>query len=115
MYDQAPVPDETLDGQLPDNDRMGISIGYGRKIGRINLDFSYLFLKFSDRDKENFVGYQDVTDTFPPTAASKPNGVVDAADRQMLSALRGGAAYPAGDGTYKSYANMLSVSASIKF
>jgi long-subunit fatty acid transport protein len=116
LFDQAPVPDETIDAQLPDNDRIGISVGFGRKIGRINLDLSYLFLKFSDRDKENFVGYQDVTDSFPPIKTpTVKDGIINAADQQMLGAMRGGIPYPVGSGTYKSHVNLLSVSASIKF
>lgn len=115
LYDKSPVPDATFDAQLPNNNRLGFSLGFGRKVGVINLDFSYMLLLFSDRDKENFVGYTDVTDTFPPGASSKPNGVVNAADRDMLKAMRGGVDYPVGDGTYKSNANLFSVSASMKF
>lgn len=105
MYDQAPVPDNTFDAQLPDADRIGGSIGLGYQVGVVTLDFSYLFLKFADHDKKNFVGYSDVT----------KDGVVDAADENTLKALRGGAAYPVGSGTYKSYVNLLAVSASFKF
>ncbi|MHB9031031.1 MAG: OmpP1/FadL family transporter [Candidatus Latescibacterota bacterium] len=105
LYDQAPVPDETFDAQLPDNDRLGLSVGFGRKIGIINLDLSYMFLKFSDRDKDNFVGYQDVT----------KDSEVNATDQATLSALRSGSAYPVGSGSYKSNAHLFSVSASVKF
>ena len=115
MFDQSPVPDATIDAQLPDGDRIGASVGFGRKVGMFTFDFSYLFLKFADHDKNNFVGYSDVTDTFPPTAQSKPDGVVNLADQNMLAAMRGGAEYPVGSGTYKSYANLFSLSASIKF
>jgi long-chain fatty acid transport protein len=115
LYDKSPVPEATFDSQLPDNNRIGFSLGFGRKVGVINLDFSYMRLMFSDRDKENFVGYTDVTDTFPPGASSKPNGVTNAADRDMLKAMHGNVAYPVGDGTYKSNANLFSVSASMKF
>jgi long-chain fatty acid transport protein len=114
LYDQTPVPDETFDSQLPCSDRLGLSLGFGRKVGMINLDFSYMFLKFSDRDKENFVGYPDVTDTFPPKTPAVKNNVVDGADQQLLGAMRGGA-YPVGEGTYKSNAHLFSVSASVKF
>jgi long-chain fatty acid transport protein len=115
LYDLTPVPDATLDSQLPDANRLGFSVGYGRKVGMINLDFSYLFLKFSNRDKKNFVGYQDVTNEFPPTATSKKDGVVNDADQAMLNYLYGGKGYPVGNGTYKSNANLFSVSASVKF
>ncbi len=114
MYDMSPVPEETFDAQLPDGDRIGVSVGFGRKVGLFTLDFSYLFLKFSSQDKKNFVGYSDVTGAFPTTTPS-PDGTVNLADEQMLAAMRGGAAYPVGTGEYKSYVNMLSLSASMKF
>lgn len=115
LYDKNPVPDETLDAQLPDGNRLGFSLGFGRKVGLINLDVSYMFLKLSDRDKANFVGYTDVTDTFPSTAKSKPDGLVNAADRDLLKTMRGGVAYPVGSGTYKNNTHLFSVSASMKF
>jgi long-chain fatty acid transport protein len=114
LYDQSPVPDETIDAQLPDNNRLGFSLGFGRKVGKFDLDFSYMFLKFMDRDKDNNVGYTDVTNEFPPTATSKKDGIANAADQSMLNTMRG-VTYPVGNGTYKSHANLLSVSASIKF
>ncbi len=114
LFDQSPVPDNTFDAQLPDSDRIGLSLGFGRKVGTVNLDFSYLFLMFSDHKKNNYVGYADLTDTFPPTPGSIPNGVVDAADQSMLSYIRG-AEYPAGNGTYGSNAHLFSVAASIRF
>ncbi len=95
LYDQAPVPNDTFDPQLPDNDRIGVSLGFGRKIDRLNFDASYMFLKFGDRDKDNLVGYS--------------------ADPEMLSLARGGIAYPVGAGSYKSYANLFSVSVSARF
>ena len=105
MYDQSPVPDGTFDAQLPDGDRIGAAVGVGRKVGLFTIDCSYLFLKFSKRDKDNFVGYADVNS----------NGVVNLADQKTLAALRGGVEYPVASGTYKSYVNLFSLSASIKF
>lgn len=104
MYDQAPVPDETFDGQLPDNDRFGGSIGFGFNVGKVTIDASYMYLKFSDRDKENLVGYSDVTG----------DQIIDDTDKQMLDTMAGGS-YPVGTGTYESYVNLFSVAASFKF
>lgn len=104
MYDQTPVPDETFDAQLPGNDRFGGSVGVGFNVGKVTIDASYMFLKFSDRDKDNLIGYSDV------------NGdqIVDETDKQTLDMISGGA-YPVGTGTYKSHVNLFSVAASFKF
>lgn len=114
LYDQNPVPDATFEAQLPDANRTGFSAGFGYTVSGVTFDFSYMFLKFASRDKNDLVGYTDVTDTFPPTAISKPNGVVDAADQSMLNSMIK-STYPVANGTYKSSANLLSISASYKF
>lgn len=105
LYDKTPVPDATFDAQIPDNNRTGFSVGFGRKVGLVNLDFSYMYLKFSNRDKDNFVGYQDVTG----------DKVVNAADANLLKTMRGGVPYEVANGTYKRSAHLFSVSASMKF
>jgi long-chain fatty acid transport protein len=105
LYDQNPVPDSSFDPQLPDANRVGISAGFGYTVSGVRLDFSYMFLKFASRDKDNFVGYSDVAPAL---------GVVDANDQAALNNLVKGT-YPVGNGTYKSSANMFSVSASYKF
>jgi len=98
MFDKNPVPDETMDGQLPDSNRFGFSLGAGYKLGKIQLDASYLILFFSDREKENGVGFgSDVTG----------DGVINRFD-----VLPG---YPVGNGNYESRAHLISVSASYKF
>jgi len=104
MYDQTPIPDETFDAQLPGNDRIGVSLGVGYKIGIINIDASYLLLKFSDRDKDNHVGFPDLN----------KNQQYDATDAATLNAL-GITNYSLSSGTYKSLAHLLSISASYKF
>lgn len=125
LSDKSPVPDETFDAQLPDNDRIGLSLGVGRtiKLGAIpiRLDASYMYLKFSDRDKDNYVGYQDVgsinSETGMPTAGVK-DGVINAADKAILDnmfTLMGRGLYPVGNGSYKSHANLFSVSVTYKF
>ncbi|MCE5250134.1 outer membrane protein transport protein [bacterium] len=119
LYDKSPVPDETFDAQLPDNNRIGFSVGYGRKFGNITFDVSYMFLKFSDRDKDNLVGYVDAGSIDPTTGAVGPkDGVVDAADKAILDGMMakmGRSEYPVGNGTYKSHVNLLSFSASYHF
>jgi len=98
MLDLNPVPDKTIDGQLPDSDRYGISIGAGYKIGMIQLDASYLLLNFLDREKNNGVGFsKDTTKDGVINRFDIPNG------------------YPVGNGKYESLAHLLSVSASYKF
>jgi long-chain fatty acid transport protein len=109
LYDKTPVPDETFDAQLPDNDRYGFSLGYGHKVGIVSIDAGYMLLFFANRDKDNFVGYSDIN----------KDGKVDATDQGMLNALygaaNGGSPYPVGTGTYKSRASLFSVSASVNF
>ncbi|MBT4484306.1 MAG: hypothetical protein HOC71_11600 [Candidatus Latescibacteria bacterium] len=109
LYDKNPVPDETMDGQLPDADRTGISLGAGYKIGVLRFDISYMLLMFADRAKDNLVGYSD-TDI--------PKNGVGATDQEKLNdifKLQGRGAYPAGNGDYESSANLLSVSVSYSF
>jgi len=121
LYDKNPIPDETFDAQLPDNDRIGISVGFGRILtfGEIPIciDASYMFLKFSDRDKDNFVGYQDVgsfdTVNNVPLPGVK-DGMIDATDQAIMNGMVGGE-YPVAAGTYKSHVNLFAVSASYKF
>lgn len=104
LVDQTPIPDDTFDGQLPCNDRIGLSLGFGYKIGTVCFDASYLFLKFSDRDKDNFIGYPDLNQ----------DSNYNAADVATLTAL-GITDYSVSNGTYKNHANLFSISASYKF
>ena len=98
MVDRTPVPSKTLDGQLPDAGRYGISLGAGYKIGVIKVDASYLFLKFSERDKYNGIGFSKDT---------TGDGYIDRYDVP--------AGYPIGNGEYRSLAHLFSVSASYQF
>ena len=98
MYDSNPVPDETMDGQLPDSDRVGISAGVGYKMGRVRLDAAYMLLAFRDRDKDNGVGFStDTTGDGTIDRFDVPNG------------------YPTGNGKYSSRAHLFSVAMSIAF
>ena len=97
-----------MDGQLPDADRTGISLGAGYTIGMLRFDVSYMFLMFADREKDNFVGYSD----------ANGDGSVDAVDQATLNgalALQGRGTYPVGNGDYESSANLFSVSVSYAF
>ena len=109
LYDTTPVPDATFDGQLPDNDRVGLSIGAGYRYGVITFDVSYMYLSFSDRTKNNLVGYADVDsppDGIGANDKAMLDGALDAHDRGV---------YPVGSGKYKSNAHLFSVSASYRF
>ncbi len=100
LYDTTPVPDATFDGQLPDNNRTGVSVGAGLTLAGVDFAASYMFLSFADRTKDNLVGYPD----------ANSDGNVTAADTALLPAT-----YPVGSGNYESSANLFSVSASYRF
>ena len=108
MYDETPIPDNTLDGQLAGNDRIGMSIGFGYSMSVVKFDVSYLYLKFMDREKDNLVGYSDVDS----------DGVITANDRTILDnimAAQGKGNYPVGNGDYESSSHFFSVSVSYSF
>ena len=124
LSDNAPVPDATFDAQLPDSDRIGFSVGLGRNVNiagyQLRIDASYMFLKFSDRDKNNFVGYQDVgsmdADTGLPVSIK--DDMIDAADKAILDNITGALGrgeYPVANGSYESSVNLFSISAGYKF
>lgn len=98
MFDKNPVPDETFDGQLPDANRYGFSIGAGYDFGKIRLDAGYLLLRFAKREKDNGVGFE---------ADTTGDGVIDRFDVP--------AGYPTGNGHYESGAHLISIAASYKF
>ena len=49
VYDNSPVPDETIDYIVPANDRQIYSIGYGFERKRWTWDFVYAYLDIKDR------------------------------------------------------------------
>ena len=49
-YDTSPVPDDTLDPILPDADRYSAQIGAGYDFGNLNLQGTYMYLQFKDRE-----------------------------------------------------------------
>jgi long-chain fatty acid transport protein len=48
VYDESPVPEETLRPSIPDANRAGASIGYGYKGSRMDFDVYYMALTFDD-------------------------------------------------------------------
>jgi len=49
VYDQNPVPDETLDPMLPDNDRHDVSAGIGFEYMGFMADLGYMFVYMIER------------------------------------------------------------------
>ena len=50
LFDHNPVLDKYTEPLLPDADRNGLNVGLGYKVSdNINIDLSYLFLKFAER------------------------------------------------------------------
>jgi long-chain fatty acid transport protein len=49
IYDESPVPDDTIDYLLPDSDRHIFGAGLGFHKGNLSLDLSYNYLFFKDR------------------------------------------------------------------
>ncbi len=61
LYDNAPTPSDRMEPSLPDNDRIGISLGLGYKLTEsLTVDFSYLYLRVLERtitdSKVNYSG-----------------------------------------------------------
>lgn len=55
-FDHSPVKTEYVEPMLPDADRHGLNLGFGYQITKnINVDVSYLFIKFLDRKVENTI------------------------------------------------------------
>jgi len=102
LYDKNPVPDETFDAQLPDANRIGLSVGTGYSFGKLRIDAGYLFLHFSDRKKNNAVGF-DLGDNSDTTGDGDVN---------IYDVTPG---YPVANGSYRGRAHLLSVAATYSF
>ena len=56
-YDQSPVPDDTFDPRVPDNDRNAVTLGYGYKAtDNFTIDASFAYIWTSTRTANNSVG-----------------------------------------------------------
>ena len=51
-YDVSPIPDDTADFTLADNDRIFFSLGAGYDFGTIRADFAYMALLLAERELE---------------------------------------------------------------
>ncbi len=64
VYDQSPIPDDTIDYMLPSNDRQLINTGIGFKYRNYIIDAFYSYLMINDRHinerKEDFVFEGDI-------------------------------------------------------
>ena len=49
IYDMNPIPDSTLDPELPDNDRIDWSLGVGYSFWKMRVDLAYLAVFIFDR------------------------------------------------------------------
>jgi long-chain fatty acid transport protein len=55
-FDHSPVKSDYLEPMLPDADRHGFNLGLGYQLtDHINVDLSYLFIKFLERKAENTI------------------------------------------------------------
>ena len=61
LWDKNPVEDKYLDPSLPDADRLGISAGFGYKMGSLKVDVAYMFLRFKQREvRGTVIGFDGV-------------------------------------------------------
>ncbi|MBM4284287.1 MAG: hypothetical protein FJ128_03410 [Deltaproteobacteria bacterium] len=60
LFDMTPVPDGTLDPQVPDSNRHVFSIGSDYKIWKLNLGLAYSFIYNEPRTKNNLLGTNGV-------------------------------------------------------
>ncbi|NRA39570.1 MAG: outer membrane protein transport protein [Planctomycetes bacterium] len=100
LYDESPVPDDTFDPSLADNDRIGISVGLQKKWERSYFDMGVNYTIIQKRDKNSYLGHPDMNS----------DGVLDSADAAIYNALPGVTEpYPIVNGTYSGQALLFSI------
>ncbi len=52
LYDESPIPDETLDPMLPGADRNSFQFGFGFSSGAVTIDAGYMYLLFDERTSD---------------------------------------------------------------
>jgi long-chain fatty acid transport protein len=90
LWDQNPIPDETLRPSIPDGDRWSVTVGYGYRGASWSLDAYYMPLFFRTRD-----------------AKGAPTGKPSANPYQVVDGVI--------DGTYESFVHLLGASFSWRF
>ena len=53
VYDQSPVPADTMGPDLPDSDRLNYMVGAGYKIGKVTIDGAFMYIDKKDRTVTN--------------------------------------------------------------
>jgi long-chain fatty acid transport protein len=53
VYDQSPVPADTMGPELPDADRLNYMVGAGYKIGKVTIDGALMYIDKKDRTASN--------------------------------------------------------------
>ncbi len=55
VYDETPQPEESVSPLLPDANRIGYTVGYGREGGAVDWDVAVMYLTFDERSRaKNF-------------------------------------------------------------
>jgi long-chain fatty acid transport protein len=78
VYDEAPVPSETMRPSIPDGNRTGISLGYGYMAKKWNLDFYLMPVFFEDA-----IAKGDLANK--PGVSADPDGVIDGKYESMTT------------------------------
>lgn len=65
VQDETPQPDTSVGPLLPDSDRTGYAVGYGRQGRKVNWDLALMYLPFDDRststNRDDFNGSYETT------------------------------------------------------